>query len=124
MIGRRLSHDEILAMLGEGGMGVVYKARDTRLDRVVAIKVLSGDGAAADPDRRRRFTQEAKAASALNHPGIVTIYDIASEDNADFIAMRPGKDTPATDRSQGGVRRRCSSAGDLALEPCSGFCTQ
>jgi Tol biopolymer transport system component len=67
-------------------MGVVYKARDTHLDRFVAIKVLPHD-AVADPDRKQRFTQEAKAASALNHPGIVTIYDITASDGTDFIAM-------------------------------------
>ena len=67
-------------------MGEVYKARDTRLNRTVAIKVLPA-GEVADPDRRRRFVQEAKAASALNHPNIVTIYDIGQTDGIDFIAM-------------------------------------
>src|SRR5262245_27166360 len=86
MIGRRLGHYEVVARLGEGGMGVVYKARDTHLDRFVAIKVLPHD-AVADPDRRQRFTQEAKAASALNHPGIVAIYDITESEGTDFIAM-------------------------------------
>ena len=86
MVGRRLSQYEILARVGEGGMGVVYKARDTRLERVAAVKILSAD-AVADPDRRRRFSQEARAASALNHPGIVTIYDIATDGDVDFIAM-------------------------------------
>src|SRR5262245_58781631 len=86
MIGRRLSHYEIVAKLGEGGMGAVYKARDTRLDRLVAIKILNGAGL-DDHDRRRRFIQEAKAASALNHPSIVTIYDIATENDVDFMAM-------------------------------------
>ena len=86
MIGRHLGHYEILAKLGEGGMGVVYKARDTHLDRFVAIKVLPPESL-ADPERKRRFTQEAKAASALNHPAIVTIHDIASADGTDFIAM-------------------------------------
>lgn len=73
-------------------MGVVYKARDTHLDRFVAIKVLPA-GAVADRERKRRFVQEAKAASALNHPNIVTIHDIASEDGTDFIVMEyvPGK---------------------------------
>ena len=75
MIGRSLGHYEILEKLGEGGMGVVYKARDTHLDRFVAIKVLPPDQV-ADPERKRRFVQEAKAASALNHPDIVTIHDI------------------------------------------------
>ena len=86
MIGRRLSHYEILSKIGEGGMGVVYKARDTQLDRFVAIKILNAE-TTADLDRKRRFVQEAKAASALNHPGIVTIYGISSEDGTDFIAM-------------------------------------
>jgi Tol biopolymer transport system component/tRNA A-37 threonylcarbamoyl transferase component Bud32 len=67
-------------------MGVVYKARDTQLDRFVAIKILNA-ATTADLDRKRRFVQEAKAASALNHPGIVTIYGINSEDGTDFIAM-------------------------------------
>ena len=86
MIGRRFSHYEIVAQIGEGGMGVVYKARDTHLDRFVAIKVLNAE-TTADPERTRRFVQEAKAASALNHPGIVTVHDISSDDGMDFIAM-------------------------------------
>jgi eukaryotic-like serine/threonine-protein kinase len=92
MTGQTLGHFEILEKLGEGGMGVVYKARDTHLDRLVAIKVLPPDHG-ADRDRRVRFVQEAKTASALNHPGIVTIHDIAQHDGVDFIAMEfvPGR---------------------------------
>ena len=86
MLGQRLGHFEILSLLGEGGMGAVYKARDTHLDRDVALKVLPHDKM-ADPDRKRRFAQEAKAASALNHPNIITIYDIASDEGVDYIAM-------------------------------------
>jgi serine/threonine protein kinase len=86
MIGSRLSHYEIFDRIGEGGMGVVYKARDTHLDRLVAIKILPADKV-SNADRRRRFVQEARAASALNHPGIVTIHDIAEEHGVDFIAM-------------------------------------
>jgi serine/threonine-protein kinase len=67
-------------------MGVVYRALDTQLDRVVAIKILRPD-MLADPDRKRRFIQEAKSASSLNHPGIVTIYQIGVEGATDFIAM-------------------------------------
>jgi serine/threonine protein kinase len=92
MIGRTLLHYRILENLGEGGMGVVYKALDTHLDRLVAIKVLPPERI-ADIERKRRFVQEAKSASALNHPNIITIYDIASENGVDFIAMEyvPGK---------------------------------
>jgi serine/threonine-protein kinase len=86
MIGGRLSHYDIVAKLGEGGMGVVYKARDARLDRFVAIKVLPA-AVTSDADYRRRLTQEARAASALNHAGIVTIHDIARDGDVDFIVM-------------------------------------
>jgi Tol biopolymer transport system component/predicted Ser/Thr protein kinase len=86
MIGQTLGHYEIIEKLGEGGMGIVYKAQDLHLDRPVALKVLPPDKM-ADPDRKQRFTQEAKAASALNHPNIITIHDITSEGGVDFIAM-------------------------------------
>ena len=84
--GNKLGPYEILAALGAGGMGEVYKARDTRLDRIVAIKVLPS-GKVADPERRRRFVQEAKAASALNHPNIVILYDMACDNGIDFMVM-------------------------------------
>ncbi len=86
MIGQRLLHYEIVEKLGEGGMGVVYKARDTHLDRLIALKVLP-PGKVTDPERKRRFVQEAKAAPALNHPNIIHIYDIASDRGTDFIGM-------------------------------------
>jgi Tol biopolymer transport system component/tRNA A-37 threonylcarbamoyl transferase component Bud32 len=86
MTGRTLSHFEVLEKLGEGGMGVVYKARDTQLNRFVALKLLPSDKI-ADPERRQRFIQEARAASSLSHPNIVTIYEISQVDGADFIAM-------------------------------------
>src|SRR5574341_1026578 len=75
--GIRFGHYEILSPLGAGGMGEVYRARDTRLDREVAIKVLPASFA-NDADRLRRFEQEARATSALNHPNILTVYDIGS----------------------------------------------
>ena len=86
MIGQTLGHYRIEAKLGEGGMGVVYRAFDTHLDRPVAIKILRFD-ATTDAERRRRFQQEAKAASALNHPNIIHIYDISSSGGTDYIAM-------------------------------------
>ena len=86
MIGQTLGHYRIEAKLGEGGMGVVYRALDTHLDRPVAIKVLAAT-AVADPERKRRFIQEAKTASALNHPGIITIYDIDAANGVDYMAM-------------------------------------
>src|SRR5271157_1280331 len=77
---------EILEKLGEGGMGVVYKARDTRLDRFVALKVLCVR-TMSSPERLLRFVQEAKSASALNHPNIVTVHDIDTSGEFPFIAM-------------------------------------
>ena len=84
--GQTLQHYTNLEKLGEGGMGVVFKARDTRLNRTVVIKALHPDKA-RDADPRRRFFQEAQAASALNHPNIVTVYDIGSENGVDYIVM-------------------------------------
>ena len=99
MVGRTISHYEILDKLGEGGMGVVYKARDTRLDREIALKFLPADITASKVDKQR-FIREAKAAAALNHPNICTIYSVeeyedstyapksgASVDKQQFIAM-------------------------------------
>jgi DNA helicase-2/ATP-dependent DNA helicase PcrA len=81
-----IAHYRILEPLGAGGMGAVYKAHDEKLDRVVAIKVLPPDSVAHD-DRRRRFLQEARAASALNHPHILTIYEIGESDDKPYIVM-------------------------------------
>jgi Tol biopolymer transport system component/predicted Ser/Thr protein kinase len=86
MVGQTVAHYRILEKLGQGGMGVVYKARDTHLDRLVALKVLPPERV-ADAERRRRFVQEAKAASALNHANIVTIHDIDDAGGVHFIAM-------------------------------------
>jgi len=86
LTGRTIGHYLILGRLGDGGMGVVYQARDTRLDRLAALKVMRPDWG-GDPDRRRRFVREAQAASALNHPNILTIYEINADAGVDYIAM-------------------------------------
>jgi serine/threonine protein kinase/Tol biopolymer transport system component len=93
MVGQTIAHYEVLEKIGEGGMGAVYKARDARLDRFVAIKVLPADKM-ANTERRQRFAQEARSASALNHPNIITIHDIGRSADTDFIVMEfvDGKD--------------------------------
>jgi serine/threonine protein kinase len=100
--GTRLGHYEVVAPLGAGGMGEVYRARDTRLGREVAIKVLPAEKL-SDPARRARFFEEARAASSLNHPGIVTIHAIESAEGLDFIVMElvPGKTLDALIPRQG-----------------------
>jgi eukaryotic-like serine/threonine-protein kinase len=87
MIGERLSHYDIIAKLGAGGMGEVWRARDTRLDREVAIKLLQQDST-ADEQAKKRLIREAKAAAKLDHPNICSIYEVAEEDGRSFIVMQ------------------------------------
>src|SRR5512136_486256 len=84
--GTRLGPYEIIAPIGAGGMGEVYRARDTRLERTVAIKVLPPD-VCASPERKQRFEREAKAISSLQHPHICVLHDIGCQDGVDFLVM-------------------------------------
>jgi len=86
MIGQTISHYKITAKLGEGGMGEVYLATDTNLDRQVAIKFLSDDRA-ADPETRQRFIREAKAKAMLSHPDIATFLDVGEAEGRAFLVM-------------------------------------
>jgi eukaryotic-like serine/threonine-protein kinase len=104
--GSRLGPYEILAPLGAGGMGEVYRARDTRLGREVAVKVLPAE-VASDSSRLKRFETEARSASALNHPNIVTIYDIGSKESVSYIAM---------ELVEGKTLRELVSAGSLPIK--------
>src|SRR5215831_9160169 len=81
-----IAHYRILEPIGSGGMGAVYKAQDQKLHRVVALKLLKAEFV-SQPDRRRRFLQEARAASSLNHPNILTVYEVGEDDGKPYIAM-------------------------------------
>jgi Tol biopolymer transport system component/predicted Ser/Thr protein kinase len=114
--GTRLGPYEVVSPLGAGGMGEVYRARDTRLGREVALKALPADFA-ADPDRRRRFEQEARAASALNHPNIVSVFDVGLEGEISYIAMELVDGVSLRDLADGGTmspRRVLEIAAPLA----------
>src|SRR6266567_2279806 len=112
--GRELSHYRIVEKIGEGGMGVVYRAVDLSLGRSIAIKLLPPEKV-GDPDRKRRFVQEAKAASALSHPNIVTIYEIARHDDVDYIAM---------EYIAGRTIHQCIYSGQLTLDETLRYAVQ
>src|ERR1017187_3058902 len=114
MTGSIIAHYEVLEKLGEGGMGMVYRARDLRLERMVALKALSAEHN-QDPALKARFALEAKAASALNHPNIVTVYEIESVNGVDYIAM---------ELVQGQTLWQCMLTAGLSLSSTLNYATQ
>src|SRR5215510_1508628 len=118
-IGSTLAHYTLLEEVGRGGMGVVYRARDSRLDRDVAVKVLRPEFV-ADPDRRDRFLREARSAAALDHPHIAAIYDVGDVDGTTYIAMPLLRGEPLRALLARG-RMPASQALTLALEIADGL---
>jgi serine/threonine protein kinase len=114
MIGQTISQYRILEKLGEGGMGVVYKAQDTKLDRLVALKFLPQHVTASE-EERARFLQEAKAASALNHPNVCVIHDLQEHGGAQFIVM---------EFVDGATLRNKFEAGELKVDQVLGYAIQ
>src|SRR5437879_12880438 len=112
--GTKLGPYEVLAAIGAGGMGEVYRAKDTRLDRTVAIKILPAQFS-ADPTRKQRFEREAKTISSLNHPHICTLHDVGSQDGVDYLVMECG---------EGEARAKRLEKGALPLEQVLKFGAQ
>jgi Tol biopolymer transport system component/predicted Ser/Thr protein kinase len=115
--GAPLGAYEIVALVGAGGMGEVYRARDTRLDRIVAIKVLPTP-LAADPQLRDRFSREARAISSLNHPNICTLYDVGHHDGVDYLVMEYLEGETLAERLGRGDRLSPTEAVKIAIEVC------
>ena len=116
--GSRLGPYEVLALLGAGGMGEVYKARDVRLGREVAVKVLTA-GTSDDPERLRRFEQEARAVAALNHPGILSVFDVGAEDGRPYVVFELLEGTTLRDLVRSGLSVR--KALDYAVQIAQGL---
>src|SRR4051812_17293496 len=112
--GTRLGPYEILAVIGAGGMGEVYRARDARLNRDVAIKILPA-GFSGDTERLQRFEQEARAAAALNHPNILAVYDLGTHDGAPYII---------SELLEGESIRECLHGGPLPVRKAVEYATQ
>ncbi len=121
MIGQTISHYKILEKLGEGGMGVVYKAEDTKLERTVALKFLSL--ASIGDEEKKRFKREAKAAASLNHPNIATVFAIDEVDDQTFIAMEyiEGKSLEELVGTNGGKPMSIAKAVDYATQTAAGL---
>jgi serine/threonine protein kinase len=114
--GQRLGPYEVVALIGAGGMGEVYRARDTRLRRDVAIKVLPA-GFSADADRLGRFEQEARAAAALNHPNILAVYDLGTHDTSPYIVSELLEGKTLRERlSQSPVASRADAGGVIGTK--------
>ncbi len=122
-VGSSIGHYRIVSTIGAGGMGEVYLAHDARLDRNVAVKLLPADFA-RDEDRLRRFEQEAKATSALNHPNILTVYDIGEHEGSPFIVSELLEGEELRQRLDEGsipLRRVTEYAGQIVAQPPTEF---
>jgi serine/threonine protein kinase len=119
--GTKLGPYEIQSPLGAGGMGEVYRARDTRLDRVVAVKVLASH-LSSSPELKQRMEREARAISSLNHPHICQLYDIGSDNGTDFLVMEFLEGETLADKlCNGGLPLAGSTIGSIGIGSCAAF---
>jgi serine/threonine protein kinase len=119
MVGSTISHYKVLSEVGRGGMGVVYKAEDTSLDRPVALKFLAAH-LVEDTEIRKRFEREAKAAAALNHPNVCTVHEIAEANGRTFIAMAFLEGEPLEKKIEAGPLK-LKDALDIAIQTAHGL---